>query len=87
MLGDELQDKLKRLLMHFMRKAAACLRQPRMIGSLVALASTKKISHRDFVNTLLEHVPRKLRDLCDENLIQRPYFARFPVARMIPSER
>ena len=46
MLGDELQDEREHFLMHFVWKAATCLRQPGMIGNLVALAKPQKISQR-----------------------------------------
>jgi hypothetical protein len=45
-LGDELQDEGERLLVRFVRKAAACLRQPRMIGNFVALSKPQEISQR-----------------------------------------
>ena len=46
MLGDELQDEGEHLLVHFVRQTAARLRQPGMIGNLVALAEPKEISQR-----------------------------------------
>ena len=45
-LGDEVQDERENLLMHFMRKVAACLRQPGMIGNLVMFPESQEISQR-----------------------------------------
>jgi hypothetical protein len=45
-LGDQHQDEREYLLMHFVRQAAACLRQPRMIGNRVTLAKSQKITQR-----------------------------------------
>jgi hypothetical protein len=41
-LGDEVQDERENLLMHFMRKVAACLRQPGMMGNLSRFPSRRK---------------------------------------------